>query len=298
MKKQRILGMPITCAIGVIAFCLIGIIIGSFKDFQISTALANKTKIGTLFANYGPFFSFCLYPAAGMCLFKGLRSKGKKWNKLAWGLLLLSYFIAVYFTNSYCGKYLREAFGYPAGSSIPAFVLVGCYLLWIVLFAWIPPLMYKVLDDKNSNLLIAIGAIILIAGITSDIVNVWLKQVGSRPRFKYLLTLDDPQASFKNWWQMVPYFAGSNDYFKSWPSGNMTIATMMFSLPLFVDVLKNKNEKIRWILFIFACLWVIIYGYNRIHMTAHFLTDVCFGTLITYIIHSICSIIAIRKEDE
>ena len=33
------------------------------------------------------------------------------------------------------------------------------------LLVWIPPLMNKILDNKNANLLIATGAVILIAGI-------------------------------------------------------------------------------------------------------------------------------------
>ena len=51
----------------------------------------------------------------------------------------------------------------------------------------------------------------------------WLKQVASRPRYKYLITLNDPKSEFRNWWQMIPNLAGSDDNFKSWPSGNMTI---------------------------------------------------------------------------
>ena len=294
MKKNRILGMPSISAIGVIVFCVIGIIIGSFFDFNISSALANKTKLGEWFANYGGFFSYCLYPIAGMCIFKGLNSKGTKWNKLAWGILILSYFMAVYYCNSYFGKSLRAMLDYEAGVS-PFIKSALCYSIWVILLLWIPPVMNKILDEKKSNLLIAVGAVILVAGVTSDWVNLWLKQVCSRPRFKYLVTLDNPLDEFRNWWQMVPNLAGSNDLLKSWPSGNMTIATMMFSLPLLTDVIKKKNESIRWGLFIFACIWVIIYGYNRIHMSAHFLTDVCFGTLITYLIYAVCSIIIMTK---
>ena len=44
--------------------------------------------------------------------------------------------------------------------------------------------------DKNSDLLIAVGGTIIVAGLLSDYINVWLKQVGSRPRYKYLITLD------------------------------------------------------------------------------------------------------------
>ena len=58
-----------------------------------------------------------------------------------------------------------------------------------------------------------------------------------QPTFQHV---DDPMSEFRNWWQMIPNLAGSNDSYKSWPSGNMTIASMMFSLPMLSDVLKNS----------------------------------------------------------
>ena len=88
---------------------------------------------------------------------------------------------------------------------------------------------------------------------------------------------------------MIPNLAGSDDNFKSWPSGNMTIASMMFSLPMLADVMKKRSNSKNLICFIVACLYVLIYGYNRIHMTNHFLSDVCFGTLITYFIYVVVS---------
>ena len=75
---------------------------------------------------------------------------------------------------------------------------------------------------------------------------------------------------------MIPNLAGSNDSFKSWPSGNMTIAAMMFSLPMLADVTKKRSEGRNFRCFIVACVFVLLYGYNRIHMTNHFLTYVCF----------------------
>ena len=110
--------------------------------------------------------------------------------------------------------------------------------------------------------------------------------MGSRPRYKYLITLEDPISQFRQWWQMVPNLAGSNDNFKSWPSGNMTIAAMMLSLPMLADAVKNRSAKKNAVAFAIACVFVALYGYNRIHMTNHFLTDVCFGTLITYLIYA------------
>ena len=66
-------------------------------------------------------------------------------------------------------------------------------------------------------------------------------------------------------------------------------AILMFSLPLLADVLKKQSIKKNWTAFALACVFVALYGYNRIHMTNHFLSDVCFGTLITYLIFALIS---------
>ena len=285
MNEQKILGMPKRCFAAVVGLCLIGIVIGSLSDFSINAALANKTELGAFFATYGSYLSFCLYPAAGMCLFMGLRAKGRQFNALAWALLIVGYFMAVYYSNSYNGEKVRQLFGYTAGESSPL-LSVTSWLFWVVLYAWIPFVVKQLMDDRNPDVLIAVGAAILVAGITADNVNLWLKQVASRPRYKYLITLDDPRSGFRQWWQMIPNLARGDDNFKSWPSGNMTIAAMMFALPMLTDALKNRSAGKNAVAFGFACLYVALYAYNRIHMTNHFLSDVCSGTLITYLIFS------------
>ena len=295
-NRKTIMSMPIACFCGVLAACILGIIIGSFRDFDINVALADKTELGSFFATYGSYFSYCLYPAAGACLYVGLKKKGDRYRLLAWTLVILGWFMAVYYSNSYNGKVVRALFGYTAGES-SAMLSVLSWLFWAVLYGWVPFAVIRLVDDSNPDKLIAVGAAILIAGIAADNVNLWLKQVGSRPRYKYLITLDDPISEYRSWWQMVPNLAGSNDNFKSWPSGNMTIASMMFSLPMLTDVLKNRSAKRNGIAFALACIFVLLYGYNRIHMTNHFLTDVCFGTLITYLLYAGISTAFLRSAE-
>ena len=297
MKKKTVMAVPGSCFFAVIAVCVIGIIVGSVCDYDINAALANKTDLGAFFATYGSYFSYCLYPAAGACLFVGLRKKGERFRMLAWAMLILGWFMAVYYSNSYNGKTVRALFGYAAGES-SALLSVLSWLFWAVLYAWVPFVMVRLLDDKNPDKLIAVGAAILVAGIAADNVNLWLKQVASRPRYKYLITLDDPMSEFRQWWQMVPNLAGSNDNYKSWPSGNMTIAAMMFALPMLADATKKRSGGRTLRCFFAACVFVLIYGYNRIHMTNHFLTDVCFGTLITYLIYAVISTAFLRSVKE
>ena len=260
----KILGVSEKCFYTVVLACTIGILLGSFFDFQINERLANVTKLGSFFAAYGCYFSYCLYPAAGMCLYKGLKKKG--FSMAGTVLLIIGWFLAVYYTNTYSGGKLRELlFHYKAGESSPWLSVLN-WLIIAVLYVWPMLLGSKILDEKDADRLIAVGAAILIAGVVSDNVNQWLKQLASRPRYKYLITLDDPRSD-----------------------GNMTIAAMMFSLPMLADVTKKRSEGRNFRCFIVACVFVLLYGYNRIHMTNHFLTDVCFGTLITYLIHAVVS---------
>ena len=296
-KKNQIMAVPAAFFWAVIVVCLAGIAIGSFCDYSINEALANKTELGAFFATYGSYFSYCLYPTAGACLFVGLRKKGSRFDALAWTLLVLGWFMAVYYSNSYNGKAVRAMFGYTAGES-SALLSVLSWLFWAVLYAWVPFAVIRLADSGNPDKLIAVGAAILVAGIAADNVNLWLKQVASRPRYKYLITLEDPRSEFRSWWQMIPNLAGSNDSFKSWPSGNMTIASMMFSLPMLTDVMKKRSSGKNGIAFALACAYVLIYGYNRIHMTSHFLSDVCFGTLITYLIYALISTAFLRAHQE
>ena len=293
MNRNKILGVSVKCFYGVVLVCIGCIIIGSYFDFQINESIANVTTIGSFFAAYGCYFSYCLYPAAGMCLYKGLNAKG--FTMAGKIMLIAGWFLAVYYTNNYSGGKLRDLLHYTTGESSP-WLSVVCWLIIAVLYVWPMIVCSKVLDDRDADKLIAVGTVILTAGVLSDNVNLWLKQVASRPRYKYLLTLDEPASEFRNWWQMIPYMAGSDDSYKSWPSGNMTIAAMMFSLPLLTDSCKNRSSRKNMTAFVLACGFVILYGYNRMHMTNHFLSDVSFGTLITYIIFAVLSMAFVKEN--
>ena len=67
---------------------------------------------------------------------------------------------------------------------------------------------------------------------------------------------------------------------------------------MLTDVMKKRSSRKNGISFALACVFVLIYGYNRIHMTNHFLSDVCFGTLITYLIYALISIAFLRGRKE
>ncbi len=280
MRKKTILAVPAACFWSVIAVCIIGIAIGSFCDLDISKALANKTEIGTIFATYSPFFAYCLFPAGGACLYTGLKKKGDSRKRLGLLLAVFSWFMAVYFSNSYFSKNVRPMFGYSVEEGTAFLSSAASWMLWAVLYAWVPFATCRLLDDSDPTKLILVGAALLIVCFMADVSMQWLKQVGSRPRYKYLLTLEDSASEFRNWYQMIPNLAGTNDNYMSWPSGHMSIVSVLFALPVLTDCMKNHSRKKNLIAFGLVCVFILLCGYNRIHMTNHFLSDVCFGVLI------------------
>ena len=291
MKKKTILAVPSACFWSVIAVCLAGIAVGSFFDLKISEALANKTELGTIFATYSPFFAYCLFPAGGACLYTGLKKKGPALKKVGLLLAVFSWFMAVYFSNSYFSKNVRPMFGYSVEEGTAFLSSAASWLLWAVLYAWVPFAVARLLDDSDPVRLILVGAALLMICFMADVAMQWLKQVGSRPRYKYLLKLEDPASEFRNWYQMIPNLAGTDDNYMSWPSGHMSIVSVLFALPVLTDCMKNRSSRKNMIAFILVCIFILLCGYNRIHMTNHFLSDVCSGVLIVSLLTAgICTV--------
>lgn len=300
MTKKTVLGMPSYYFYIVCSVLVVGILIGSFCDYNISVALSNPTELGAFYQHYVNIISHLLYPIAGICIFKGLRKKGEKFNTLAWGALGFSLYWTFYSFLDTSGKHLRAAYGYVPGAPGSFLPLVLSALTWVAIECLTAYLAYQIIDDEKADQLIAIGSVILIAGMFNEFLNAWLKIVGCRPRYRYLITLEDPASEYKNWWEMIPYLKDES-FFRSWPSGHMTKAAIMLTLPMVADVLKCKQKYLKSLLFAFAIIWLIALGYNRIHMNYHFLSDVCFGVLISYCLYALTyklTFSIFRKENQ
>lgn len=285
MKKSQILGMRSQVFWIIVSVLCVGIIVGTFLDFDISVTLSNKTAIGKFFETYGNMLAFLMYPVAAACLYVGFKNKGEKYRFLSISSLIAGGFWAVYNLNGKYGKYIRSLLGYTPGDAGSFLPLALNYIIWIAVSCLVIVVITKLLDESQADKLIAIGAVILIAALLGEAVNEWLKAVGCRPRYRYLVTLENPASEYKAWWQMIPYLAEESN-FRSWPSGHMTDATIFLTLPMFGEVLKKRTSKTKYWLFGFAVIWILVMSYNRIHMQAHFLSDVCFGILLTYFIYA------------
>ena len=59
----------------------------------------------------------------------------------------------------------------------------------------------------------------------------------------------------------------------------MSIVSVLLALPVLTDCMKGRSMRRNLTVFALVCLFILLCGYNRIHMTNHFLSDVCFGVL-------------------
>ena len=95
VKKSQILGMRSQVFWIIVSVLCVGIIVGTFLDFDISVTLSNKTAIGKFFETYGNMLAFLMYPVAAACLYVGFKNKGEKYRFLSISSLIAGGFWAV-----------------------------------------------------------------------------------------------------------------------------------------------------------------------------------------------------------
>ena len=290
--KKNYLGLPLFVSICVLSLAVIAIFIGSFLDLKISNGLYHKTSFGEFFEKYELFIPYFFYIFAGSLLFIAFKEKGKKVT--AWGLFIIVYLYTMFLALNNMGSAMRTAFGYSIYNVWGPTILSIFYTF--ILFSWIMPISYFFIKKDNPKLLIKIASFILIAGIFSYGVNEFLKVFVSRPRYRYLITLKDDLAGFKNWWEFNPYTA-SNKNFQSFPSGHITLATTVCVLPFISKVFKYRFKYMEWVLFSLSFTFVVLVAYNRLHMGAHFFTDVSFAAFNTYGIFLVTYILIFKEDD-
>lgn len=57
--------------------------------------------------------------------------------------------------------------------------------------------------------------------------------------------------------------------------------------PLLVANIKKTNKVAVHVTFDLSNVYIILFGYNRIHMGKHFLTDVSFGILLANLVYAL-----------
>ncbi len=281
---------------------LVGFVIGSFFDFQISESLfasgGADNKFGLTISVLGPIFGYSVlaFLAGGFIVF-GYNNKFEfaKSKALRICLIVFMYVFAVALYG--CSVYFtgREFFG-PNGfqhyTDIKRFYGYFIAAPIDLGIAFVGFLAAKHSDNKKLwiyYLIISVlFALALVAGVSL------FKVIFNRPRFRSLGNGLD----FYPWY--VPckekdFFVNSGlltkEEFKSFPSGHAggVAAFMMFIL--FLPYINKKYEKYVVPMYYATLAWALLVSFARIYVGAHHLSDVSMGMLLSIVIFFIGKVV-------
>ena len=289
MRKMR---LPLLIALGV---AIIGIILGSFFDLQISTAIASpKNVFGLTVSAIGPTIGF-----GGVAVMGGgfiaLIIKGKYHIalKILFGVLAACCLgVAIYYPggeyfgiNGFYGS-APEWAGYLIAFLPAVGGVVGGYFL------------FK--DCQNNKMWIIFCIIIALLLIALLAVIPTLKDNMHRPRYRIVSTTP---VEFHNWWEPCENYKElrelydiASDNFKSYPSGHTAEASILFVTITFLPLANKKFEKYQLPLFAGAGALVLLVAFARILAAAHYLSDVSTGaTVILLLLFITNEVVALIK---
>lgn len=251
----------------ILAFCLL---VGSFFDYQISSAMFNSSSLFGRFIEAAGELPFELTASiAGVMLVRSARpdSKASKWLA-ALGILINVGLVGYEIIGSL-----------HVGGKLIAFQLVLTFTLVIAANV----IAYRLTRTTESDELTRWALMVLAVWAAQAIIlNVIVKPLWSRPRMRVIEVT--PGLNFQPWWVIGnpdkwSYIAAGviKDGFKSFASGHTAhaaIGLMLAGLPAAAFTEKpSRRRAVFWA----ASLVAALVAFGRIVIGAHFLTDVSCG---------------------
>jgi len=257
-----------------LAAAFVLILIGTFLDFQISSVVVNQDSLyGKFFLLFGQFPVILCGFAASAMLWKSLPEEGTE--KIIFQVLsaggILGGLIGV-------KEVLENASGFMKIVFILIELLIGAAMFWFV---------YQYCDTSSPRRLRRTALFILFTVLVTTAVVVVVKIPWGRPRYRSIVAIND--LKYQPWYVIGKsardMFEGvlDHDEFKSFPSGHTASATYILTLITLKNVIPMLKGQER-ALTIAGFVWIVLTGIARIVSGAHFLTDVTFGFLITFLI--------------
>ena len=292
MKKMR---FPLLIVMGV---GVIGIILGSFFDFQISKAIANPhSYLGITISAIGPTIGFAAVAlmGGGFIAF-GLKKDYHIVLRILFFVLAACCFgVSIFYpageyfgVNGFSWLGIPKAVGYGVVLLPEAAAVVGGYFL------------FRNVQNKNMWIVwcIIIGLLLLaLAAIVPTI-----KDFMRRPRYRFLM--NGHEDMFHKWFEPFKeykqYIADNptepHDNFKSYPSGHSAETAILIVAATFFPLADKKLEKYQMPAFYIACGVTALVMFARILAAAHFLSDVSWGMTIVVTLTFIANEVVMRVK--
>lgn len=258
----------------VLAVAAVLILTGTFLDFQISSLIANQDSLyGRFFLLFGEFpVMLCGFAASAMLL-RSLPEEGNE--KIVFQVLaaggILGGLIGV-------KEILENASGIMKIVYSLIELAAAAALFWFV---------YQNCDTSSPRRLRRTALFILFTVLISTVFVAFIKIPWGRPRYRSVIAVSN--LDYQPWYvigkSVRNAFEGvlDHDEFKSFPSGHTASAAYILTLITLKNVIPVLREQEK-ALTAGAFVWVILTAIARIVSGAHFLTDVTFGFLFTFLI--------------
>ena len=283
MKK---IGLHMYIVLGIF---IIGFILGSFLDLQLSTAIfSEKNGFGLFLSTIGTMPGYgCLAVIGGGLFAVGLTKR--EW-RLPYMIILMLLGIGATITSIYFSG--REFFGENGFYGVaPEWVGYFIALPFMLGLFYLGYGMARKSDNNRLWLLLIVMAvaifIALVPGVTA------LKSIFHRPRFRTAVYYG--YSDFHNWWQPCKNYKEiiatselTKEEFKSFPSGHAGASAVFMLSVIFLPLVNIKYEKIQLPLFYGGLAWTLLIAWSRIFVGAHFLSDVSMGGILTMV----CALVA------
>ncbi|MCR5332785.1 MAG: phosphatase PAP2 family protein [Bacilli bacterium] len=296
----------------IIAACIVVaiLVLGGIFDYKLTSAVyvpGNESWFGIVGAALVEL-PVCLGLgfAGGSLIF--CRYKGKKvWEVFSIVIGALAILVSYYFVYDTFNDISKDIIRMQEHASVIKILAVFFAFIMEGLFVGLAALgRFKWGFDQHDMFILGIAMIIIAAA--SAIVSNGMKFLWSRPRPRYIFTLDDPEAAFHPLWKLDPFksitasikdksFKSNN--LKSFPSGHTVYAgTAMFVLP-YIACCSPKvrdDRRIMVALFYVGMLWCILAGLSRVYAGAHFLSDTAAGFGTTLLVGSLINYLLLFRK--
>ena len=270
MKNMRI---PLFIALGI---AVLGLILGSFFDLSISTAIASSSNgFALTISAIGPTIAFgCVAAMGGGYIAFVVKGKYHIALKVLFLVMATACYVVsiIYPGGEYFGingfyKAAPEWVGYLIVALPEAAAMVGGYFL------------FRNYKNKNMWMVFLIVTVLLVIVLVAILTPV--KSIMRRPRYRVVSVYEIP---FHNWWQRcanykdyMELYSLESDHFKSFPSGHTAEASIALVAMTFFPLVDEKYKKYQLPLFICAGVLVLLVAFARILAAAHYLSDVSMG---------------------
>ena len=137
-------------------------------------------------------------------------------------------------------------------------------------------------------------AVIIVCAV-GFIITQGLKMIASRPRFRAIHLLGDYDL-FAPWYKANPFTDVPKSYlllgvaeegFSSFPSGHTSWASSLIMIAYLPYFIPNLNKKAKIWLVATPSVFIVVVAFSRILAGAHYLTDVTFSMIFTFILAEI-----------